>query len=400
LSVKDLSELTSRCIHCGLCLEACPTFVLTSDEAQSPRGRIHLVNAVLEGEMDWGRQVDGPLSTCLGCRACETACPSGVGYGSILELARKALRDVDGKPLHKAFANALTSSKALRAQLALAKVWPGKRVPVFVSAAISGRSAEAEIPKAQELPDWPPIPEEELPEVKGEVYLLEGCVMGVLYPRVHEATKRLLRRAGYAVRSTEGGCCGAMHAHLGYLDEAEKRVQSLAESLPADIPLVVNAAGCGSTLKESLLKDRTKDLSEFLVEAGFEDYLKAHSKFEGVGTYHDACHLAHGQGITDPPRRLLRAINGVHWVDLPESDMCCGSAGMYNLTQPTMARKLLDRKMANIDSTGAEFVVLGNPGCHAWIDQGARERKGRVRVLHLAELLEESLIAGTGGSAL
>lgn len=392
MSVNELSELTSRCIHCGLCLEACPTFVITADEAQSPRGRIHLVNAALEGEMEWGREIDGPLSTCLGCRACETACPSGVGYGRILEHARKVLRDKDVKPLQRAFAGSLTSARALSLQLAMAKVWPGRRVPIFVSAALSGRAAEAEIPQPQAPPNWPPIPESELPEIRGEVYLLEGCVMGVLYPRVHEATRRLLRRAGYAVREGAEGCCGAMHAHLGYLDEAERRVADLARTCPLDIPIIVNAAGCGSALKESLLKDRAKDLSEFLVEAGFEAYVKAHSRASGVGTYHDACHLAHGQKITDPPRRLLRAVNGVRWVDLPESDMCCGSAGMYNLTQPSMARRLLDRKWANVESTGADFVVLANPGCQAWIEQGSREHGGRVRVLHLAELLEESFL--------
>ncbi len=392
MHLNDLSELTSRCIHCGLCLEACPTFVITADESQSPRGRIHLVRSALEGQMQWGSEIDQPLSTCLGCRACETACPSGVGYGAILEQARKILRDKDSKPLHKAFAGALTSARALSTQLAMAKVWPGKRVPIFVSAAISGKAAEAEIPKPQGMPDWPPIPESELPEIKGEVYLLEGCVMGVLFPRVHEATRRLLRRAGYIVKESDGGCCGAMHAHLGYLDEAERRVNDLAKSYPEDIPIVVNAAGCGSTLKETLLKDRCKDLSEFLVDAGFDDYLREHSEGTRIGTYHDACHLAHGQKITDPPRRLLKAVNGVNWVDLPESDMCCGSAGMYNLTQPAIARQLLDRKWANVESTGAEFVVLSNPGCQAWIDQGSREHGGKVRVMHLAEMLEESLL--------
>lgn len=342
--------------------------------------------------MQWGSEIDQSLSTCLGCRACETACPSGVGYGAILEQARKILRDKDSKPLHKAFAGALTSARALSTQLAMAKVWPGKRVPIFVSAAISGKAAEAEIPKPQGMPDWPPIPESELPEIRGEVYLLEGCVMGVLFPRVHEATRRLLRRAGYIVKESDGGCCGAMHAHLGYLDEAERRVNDLAKSYPKDIPIVVNAAGCGSTLKETLLKDRCKDLSEFLVDAGFDDYLCEHSEGRGTGTYHDACHLAHGQKITDPPRRLLRAVNGVTWVDLPESDMCCGSAGMYNLTQPAIARQLLDRKWANVELTGAEFVVLSNPGCQAWIDQGSREHGGKIRVMHLAEMLEESLL--------
>lgn len=393
MHLTDLSELTSRCIHCGLCLEACPTFVLTADESQSPRGRIHLVRSALEGKIEWGSVIDDPLSTCLGCRACETACPSGVGYGSIVEGARKILRDKDAKPVQKAFAGALTSARALTTQLALAKAWPGKRVPIFVSAVISGRSAEAEIPTPQEKPDWPEIEASKLPPVKGEVYLLEGCVMGVLYPRVHEATRRLLRRAGYTVRESEGGCCGAMHAHLGYLDEADRRVNNLAKTFPLNLPIIVNAAGCGSTLKESLLNERCFDLSVFLVNEGFDEYLAKHSKAEGIGTYHDACHLIHGQGIKDQPRKLLKAINGLQWVDLPESDMCCGSAGMYNLTQPSLARQLLDRKWSNVESTKAEFVVLSNPGCQAWIDQGSREHGGKVRVLHLAEMLEESLMA-------
>jgi glycolate oxidase iron-sulfur subunit len=182
-----------------------------------------------------------------------------------------------------------------------------------------------------------------------------------------------------------------MHAHLGFLSDASDREEDLRKAYPGQNPIIVNSAGCGSAMKEGPLASRTIDLSEFLAQVGFENYLADKARFEGVGAYHDACHLAHGQGIREEPRRLLQAINGVRWVDLDESDMCCGSAGVYNVTQPTMARKLLDRKWTNIEKSGASFVVLANPGCQTWIAQAGRENGDKIPIYHVAEILEASL---------
>jgi glycolate oxidase iron-sulfur subunit len=359
----------------------------------------------MDGKLDWGREIEPALATCLGCRACETACPSDVKFGEILEYARARLESSDPHRLRRAMAGTFTSAKVLRSQMALSKLWPGKRVPPFVSFALAGRAAEANIPKPQAPFAWPALDESSLPAVRGRVYLPEGCVMSVLFPRVNEATRRLLRRVGFEVEPVDAGCCGALHAHLGYLDEADRMAAASAAAFSKDLPIVINAAGCGSTMKEygahapelQSVSDRVRDVSEFLLAEGLEEVLARDARFELKATYHDACHLAHGQGVRDEPRRLLSAIPGLELVPLEESDMCCGSAGIYNLTQPGIARQLLDRKWANVEQTGAAAVILGNPGCHAWLEQAAMEHGGQVRVFHTVEVLEFAL---TGNCAL
>jgi glycolate oxidase iron-sulfur subunit len=227
--------------------------------------------------------------------------------------------------------------------------------------------------------------------------------MRVLFPRVHEATRRLLRRVGYGVRNAEQGCCGSLHLHAGYVDAARTRAERLVRSLPEDLPVITNSAGCGSTMKRyedllgregSVFARRVRDVSEFLLEAGLSEYLLSSPGVAATATYHDACHLAHGQGVRSAPRELLKAVPGLALVDLPESDTCCGSAGIYNLTQPRMAKRLLDRKWRHVESTGASIVVMGNPGCHAWLAQAAEEHGSAVTVMHTAELLESSFSPG------
>ncbi|MEZ5164197.1 MAG: (Fe-S)-binding protein [Fimbriimonadaceae bacterium] len=271
-------------------------------------------------------------------------------------------------------------------------------MPGFLSQAVSGQAPEARTPTLPNPTPWPPLEEHDLPPIRGEVYLLEGCVMQVLYPDVHEATRRLLRRIGFAVRESNAGCCGALHAHAGHLDEAETKAQALAQSFPDDLPIIVNSAGCGSTMKEyghvvgeglQETAKRTYDITEFLLANGLKECLLSSPGFPNLTlTYHDACHLAHGQKITSPPRELLDAIPGVTLTPLPESDLCCGSAGTYNIFQPQMARKLLDRKWGNIADTDAHIVVMGNPGCQGWIQQAADEAGSPIRVLHTADVLE------------
>ena len=387
-----MDELASRCIRCGFCLEACPTFQLTGSELESPRGRIYLARSMDEGVLS-PDEIRPHLDRCLGCLACEPACPSGVEYGAILELARERLGT---SPAKRALLAVATSPGIMRAQALAGGLFPGMRMPNFLSRYLTGQDAEVELPRRQSV-DLPPLGE--VPPVRGEVYFLEGCAMRALHPRVHASAKRLLRRVGFAVREAPQGCCGAMHAHGGELAEATRRARALAAALPDDLPVVVDSAGCGSTMKRYAELDaslasfasRVVDLSEFLFAEGLAPLLEASPGVAATATYHDACHLAHGQGVRDAPRALLDAIPRLTRVELPESDMCCGSAGVYNVLQPEMARQLLERKMDNVVLTGASLLVSGNPGCHAWTEQGARERGG-IEVLHTAEILERAFL--------
>jgi glycolate oxidase iron-sulfur subunit len=396
--MKDLTDLTTQCIRCGFCLESCPTFVLTGQETESPRGRIYLARSAEEGKISW-QDARPHLECCVGCYACMTACPSGVQYGEIMEIARDRIESESPHRSKKAFLAGLTNPAVLKFQLAAGKLMPGHRVPGLVSKLLSGESPEADRPRAQPKGTLPPLDESKLPEIKGEVYVLEGCIMQVLFPRVHEATRRLLRRIGYAVREAEQGCCGSLHLHYGYLKEAQERAGKLVTDLPDDLPVILNSAGCGSTMKfygellsgasdAETFARRVCDASEFLLQNGLLEELQDAPGVNETATYHDACHLAHGQGIRSQPRELLAAIPGLTLVPLNEPDMCCGSAGIYNVVQPKTARELVERKMDNIEATGARIVVMGNPGCHAWIAQAAREHGGTVKVLHTVELLE------------
>lgn len=395
--MSRLDDLAAHCIRCGFCLESCPTFVLTGEEPNSPRGRIYLARSAEAGKIDW-EATRGPIDECLGCRACETACPSGVEYGAILELARERLEASRPNRARRALLKGLTDPKRLRVQIQLGKLLPGSRIPGFVSKALSGQVPEVDKPTPQPLMALRELDESALPPIRGEVYLLEGCAMRTLFPNVHVATRRLLRRLGYAVRESSAGCCGSLYAHAGLIEEGTEKAQAVAAAMHGDLPVIVNSAGCGSHLKDLArhgetpsLNGRVFDVSEFLLENGLLEVIAKAPAAARSATYHDACHLAHGQKVVGPPRQLLEAIPGLKLAPLPEADMCCGSAGIYNVTQPKMARALLERKWKNVESTGAQWVVLGNPGCHAWIAQAAKEHGGAVRVLHLAEALELAL---------
>lgn len=395
--LTDLVDLAARCIRCGFCLESCPTFVVTGKETESPRGRIYLARSAAEGKIAWEEARDS-IDQCLGCRACETACPSGVQYGQILEMARDRLESDSPHISKRALLAGMTRPSALAVQLRIARLLRLDRMPEGLSLLLAGARAETDLPRAQAPADLPPFDPPSQPELRGEVYLLEGCAMRVLYPRVHQATRRLLRRVGYAVREVPQGCCGSLFAHNGCLDEACDLAADLIAAMPDELPVVVNSAGCGSAMRgyrellgspaASAFSARTVDASVFLHSAGLGDLLQAGPGYSASLTYHDACHLAHGQRVTLEPRELLRAIPRIEFVELPEADMCCGSAGIYNLLQPTMARNLVERKMDNVERTGAAIVATGNPGCHAWIAQAARERGRDVRVLHTMEALE------------
>lgn len=350
--METISDLASKCIRCGFCLEACPTFGLSGDETESPRGRIYLIRTADAGLIPWGETRE-PLDHCLGCRACESACPSGVEYGKLLELARERLAP---SARHRAILFGITR-------------------PLLFSIAARLRGIRP--------PRTKPIPRTRA--AKGEVLLLEGCAMRVLYPHVHAATRRLLAKLGYGTVDLDLGCCGALEGHGGLLEQGVARASRIRE-LAENRPIITNSAGCGCWLKEQQV-GKTWDVSEFLWEEGLHEHLRA-SNFRATVTYHDACHLAHGQKIRQQPRDLLKAIPGVTLVELTASERCCGSAGTYHLLHPDTAKELVSTKWNDIEATGAEIVVQGNPGCHSWLD--ANKRRG-VRVAHLAEILDEAL---------
>lgn len=365
-----LSDLTAKCIRCGFCLESCPTYVETGLETQSPRGRIQLVRSVEEGMLRWS-DISEPLDTCLGCRACESACPSGVEYGQILEQARIG-RSSDRT---NRLLNIATQPMLLRAGSAVAKVVPDALLSKLIDANVV-------LPRAQQADTWPELDKWQAPHCR--MALLDGCVMPLLFQRVREATIRLLRRCGIEPVLMPG-CCGALHAHQGELEEGRRRIAAI-DRQREQMTLVTDVAGCGSWAKENF--DNVRDISEVLIEHGLLELLKKLPPLKLKVAYHDACHLAHGQGIRDQPRTLLGAIPGLEIVALSESDMCCGSAGLYSALQPKMARRLQERKWRNIAATGAEVVVMGNAGCQSWLGVSA---PSNIEVLHTVELLEVAL---------
>lgn len=376
---ESLSDLTRRCIQCGFCLESCPTFIETGDESESPRGRISMVYRVEEGLLDRDA-IELHLDSCLGCRACETACPSGVKYGSILEQAR-AQRPNNSRTLK------LTTSSRMMGVAAAFQRLGVSQVPGWMA----GTPESVTLPTAEPLWHWPELGD--VPPVREEAVLLIGCAMRSLFPNVHEATRRTLRRLGVAIADVDLGCCGSLHAHQGWHTAGTASAQEVARRAGGR-RIVVNSAGCGSWLKDQEIHN-VCDVTEVYAELGLQALLREVAPKPIKVTYHDACHLAHGQHIRQQPRDLLTAIPGLELIPLAESDHCCGSAGIYSVTQPEMARRLRDRKWANIEAAGAAVVAMGNPGCHAWLAQAAREANSAVRVMHTAEVIEAALSFGS-----
>jgi glycolate oxidase iron-sulfur subunit len=410
-----------ECVHCGLCLEACPTYTELGTEADSPRGRIHLLRAVVDQRLPLAGDVVRHLDLCLGCRACETACPSGVRYGELIEGARAAIEERTCRPPVSRLLRRVLVGGILpyprRLALALAPVRLLDRLGArFLAARLLpgplGRSL-ALLPRARTGPRLERTTEPPAGvAARDTVGLLAGCVMPVLYPDVNAATAQVLAAAGHRVIAPPAGCCGAIHLHAGdrrrAMACARQTIDSFART-PAggDLAvLVTNAAGCGAMMREygALLADdpayaerarafalRVRDVSELLAAAG--DRLPLGPLRTAV-TYHDACHLAHGQGVVAPPRTLLALIPELELRPLAEADFCCGSAGTYNLTEPAMAERLLARKVERILATGADVVVTGNPGCMLQIEAGLRSRGSAVAVWHTVEAVARSLASG------
>jgi glycolate oxidase iron-sulfur subunit len=405
----------SRCVHCGLCVNACPTYAITGLEAESPRGRIALAKGVGDGIISLTAAVQGHWELCLQCRACETACPSGVPYGRIMEHARAQLdaAPVTGKVTRRmrklVLRNIVARRSFLSPALACIRLFANSGLRsalqrsriVPVPARI--RALEAQLPHHQGRPYHPGQPLARPVNEVGRAVLFTGCIMGELFGNVHRATARVLAKHGIRCESpTPQGCCGALSAHDGDLSFARKlaRENIAAFELAGEVPIVVNSAGCGAAMKEygELLNGdtrwherakrfsaRVRDLSELLVEQGTE----VPATFEARVTYQDPCHLVHAQKVREQPRTLLRT-TGCELVETAGSDMCCGAAGLYGLVQPAMSASLRSRKADQFRIHQPEVIVTANPGCHMQYEAAIREAGIDARVLHLAEFLDEA----------
>ena len=413
-------EGVNRCVHCGLCLAYCPTFSILGTEMDSPRGRIFLVKSLAEGRLNLSDATVSHLDLCLGCRACETVCPSGVPYGQLIEAARAEIeRQRPGGPLRRLF-RWLNFAVLLPHPRLLGLAAAGLRFYQVSGFQRLARTTGLLRLLPSPLGDWEPLlpvlpaaaeraPLQALTPAEGtrraRVGLLTGCIQQVAFGSQNRATARVLARNGAEVAAPpEQTCCGALHAHGGEHDLAvalAKRTIEVFENAKVDC-VVVNTSGCGAHMKayDALLADdpawraraaafssRVRDLAEFLATEPLRGPLGPVRK---TVTYHDPCHIVHGQKISKQPRALLAQIPGLSVVALKESDWCCGSAGTYNLTQPEMARQLQERKVAHIRETGAEAVITANPGCIIQIAQGLEATGSPIKVVHLAELLDES----------
>jgi Fe-S oxidoreductase len=411
IEALNLPEL-DRCVHCGLCLNQCPTYRVLRLEPDSPRGRIHLVRAAADGRLELNEGFKDHIYLCLLCRACETACPSGVQYGRIAESAREILGP-PGSPLARAiqnlaFTQLLPHPWRLRMAAKLLRLYQRTGMRRLLSPLLPKKLREMEsmLPTFSRhffMPGTKKFPA--AGRRRARVAMLNGCVMPLLFAEVNEATVRVLQRNGCDVVFPERQtCCGALNVHNGETVAAKKMARQNIDAFldcGADA-VIVNAAGCGAAIKEyahllrgdpayadraSRFSSLVKDAGEFLADLGLTGKL---ASLEMTVTYQDPCHLAHGQRIRTQPRALLQAIPGLKLREMEGADRCCGSAGIYNITHSEMSQHLLKEKMNAIAATGAEAVVAPNPGCMLQLRFGARAYGPAVAVYHLIDLLDKA----------
>jgi len=421
LTLHGLSvEGVNQCVHCGLCLASCPTFSELGTEMDSPRGRIFLVKSLAEGRIGLSDSTVRHLSLCLDCRACETVCPAGVPYGRLIEAAKAEIeRQRPGGWLRRAF-RWLNFGVLLGRPRALVLAAAGLRAYQMTGLQTLVRKSGILGLLPGTLPAWdallPRLPaaaaRARLPTLtpaegprRGRVAMLTGCVQSVVFGSHNRATVRVLAKNGWEVVAPPGqGCCGALNAHGGdharALDMARRTIESFeGERVDA---VVVNTSGCGAHMKaygallagDAAWTERARrfsasvrDISELLAGTPLRGPLRP---IPMTVTYHDPCHVVHGQKIRSAPRTLLAQIPGLRVVELAESDWCCGSAGIYNLTEPEMAGRLLRRKVRHVLATGATALVTANPGCILQIQQGLRQAGSTIEVLHLVEILDRA----------
>ncbi|WP_119729440.1 (Fe-S)-binding protein [Thermomonospora amylolytica] len=421
MASEELRPLIDDCVHCGFCLPTCPTYVLWGEEMDSPRGRIHLMGQHVEGE-PLGPPMVEHFDRCLGCMACVTACPSGVQYDRLIELTRAEVerehpRTVKDRAIRELIFRLFPYPRRLHALRGPLRLYQRSGLDRLVRRTGVLERLSPTLAAMERLA--PPLgPARRLPERvaargghRATVGMLTGCVQREFFPGVNAATARVLALEGCdVVIPRDQGCCGALSVHAGREEEGREFARRTIAAFEGVDVVVVNAAGCGSAMKEyrRLLADdpvwsgraeavgaKTRDLAEFLVELG--PRAERHPLPVTVA-YHDACHLSHAQGIRSQPRALLAQIPGLTVREIADPDICCGSAGTYNLLQPEAAAELGDRKAANVSGTGAELLVAANPGCSMQIATALRRRGKEIAVAHTAEVLDASL-RGLGRSA-
>jgi glycolate oxidase iron-sulfur subunit len=409
-------ELLLDCVHCGLCTSACPTYVETGDENESPRGRIYLMRGVADGKLELNDRVRGHLELCLDCRACETACPSGVQYGKLIEPFRIAMDSVEAGgtggdwfrryilfglfPYAGMLRRALIPARIAQ-RTGLLKLLQVTRLTYLLPTPLRKMVDMLPPPQRNEgpLPEFLPA----IGRRRATVALFTGCIGDAMFRHVNWATARVLQQNGCDVHVPQTQvCCGAIHFHAGSSEPAQRFADENLSAFPLDRfdAIINNIAGCGSMLKDyghhwhdSRQVERTewaakvKDVNEFLDQLG---PVKPTGEIRALATYHDACHLLHAQKIHAAPRKLLALVPGLDVVDLPESEICCGAAGTYNLTQPEMSARLSQRKLANINNTRARVAITSNAGCALQIAREARDQGEQLAVVHPMEILDWS----------
>ena len=410
-------ELFLDCVHCGLCTASCPTYVETGNENDSPRGRIYLMRAVTDERLELNKEVRRHLELCLDCRACETACPSGVQYGKLIEPFRIAMEQASDGPaksddwFHQWILFRLFPY-AQRMRFALAPARWAQRLGLQQLAVGMGltRLLPGRLRRLVEMLPRLPAPQAALPTVlpakgkrRAKVALFTGCVGDAVFRPTTWATARVLQENGCEVLvPREQACCGAIHFHAGSSEPARQFSLTNLEAFPwRDLDaVIVNIAGCGAMLKDyphhwhdkhqaerQGFADKVRDVNEFLDDLGL---IPPTGEIRATATYHDACHLRHAQKIQEAPRRLLSSIPGLQLKELMETDLCCGAAGTYNLTEPEMSDRLSQRKLQNIADTRARLVLTSNAGCLLQIQREAQRQGQKLWVAHPMDLLDLS----------
>jgi len=408
---ETVYEASLDCVHCGLCLQTCPTYRATGRETSSPRGRVYLMRGLAEGRLEDPKLLEEEAFLCLGCRACETACPSGVRYGEMLEQTRTIIRATEEGFRFAAFLEKFALQRIvphpvrLRILVSLLGVVQYLRLDRLAALLLPKRLGDMvalmpTIPAKHERKRMPPLTSAEGVR-RGRVALFEGCVMPEFFGRVNDAARLVLSRAGYEVVVPQNqGCCGALQAHSGDLEFARglarKNVLAFEGEIGTLDAIIVTSAGCSAALRETeswigesggVLAGGVRDVLEFLEEVGAELPLSSIPKRV---CYDDACHLIHAQGIAAAPRKLLEAIPDLELVAHRNPEACCGAAGIYNLTQPEMSQQVLQPKLDALVEAAPELVATANPGCAIQIAAGLEGRGSETRVVHPIELIEEA----------